>query len=479
MSDKKRRRPREDSAAIGGSAPPLSDVAFFTSGSSPQPELHLPPPEPQMRWVPVVGIGASAGGLEAFTKFFRAMPDRSGIAFVLIMHLDPTHESMMAELLGKHTSMSVTQASDGMPIQPDHVYIIPPNKQLILEDSAIHLSKPVERRGLRMPIDRFFHSLAEDQGERAICVVLSGTGVYRRIDRSRSAERDFPHYDTYAKPPPLAPQPASVGPADLPPRQRRLPQIAQEVILDRLVPPTVLVDRQLQILYFHGATERYLIHPRGEPSNDLFSVAKRGIKTKLQQIARKALAEGQTMAVHAVVHDEEIARNVRLEAVPLKEPRELEGLVLITFEDEGRAEPKELDEAVGHFRDFAALELEDELKSTRQQLSVTIEELEAANEELKASNQEVMSMNEELQATNEELETVNTQLEAKVEMFGALRRVRADVRVFLMSGYSEQEISRRFIGQGLSGFVQKPFDLQTLRTAIGGALGLGQTRTVS
>jgi two-component system CheB/CheR fusion protein len=126
---------------------------------------------------PVVGIGASAGGLDALKKFFSTIPKDSGMAFVLILHLDPNHESLMAELLARYTALKVVQAEDKMPLECDFVYVIPPNKYLSIQKGVLHMSKPSERRGLRMPIDYFFRSLAEDQQDKAICIILSGTGT--------------------------------------------------------------------------------------------------------------------------------------------------------------------------------------------------------------------------------------------------------------------------------------------------------------
>jgi two-component system CheB/CheR fusion protein len=126
---------------------------------------------------PIVAIGASAGGLEAFEQFFTHMPSDAGIAFVLIPHLDPNHPSMMTDLIGRLTKMIVVEGEDGMLVQPDHIYIIPPNRYIALFHKTIQLSIPADPRGLRMPIDFFFRSLAEDAGERAICIILSGTGT--------------------------------------------------------------------------------------------------------------------------------------------------------------------------------------------------------------------------------------------------------------------------------------------------------------
>lgn len=126
--------------------------------------------------LPIVGIGASAGGLEAFKTFFRAMPTDSGMAFVLIQHLDPTHESLMVDLLSRCTTMPVLQAEHGQPVKPDHIYMIPPNRSLTIRGTKLQLAEPVERRGMRMAIDTFFRSLAEVREEKAIGIILSGTG---------------------------------------------------------------------------------------------------------------------------------------------------------------------------------------------------------------------------------------------------------------------------------------------------------------
>ena len=125
---------------------------------------------------PIVALGASAGGLEAFEAFFKAMRHDSGMAFVLIAHLDPTHVSLLPELLQKRSRMKVHQAQDGMQVQPDHVYVIPPNKNLEILHGTLQLMQLPRPRGANHPIDTFFRSLASDQGTNAVCIVLSGTG---------------------------------------------------------------------------------------------------------------------------------------------------------------------------------------------------------------------------------------------------------------------------------------------------------------
>ncbi|MBF0355273.1 MAG: response regulator [Alphaproteobacteria bacterium] len=125
---------------------------------------------------PVVGIGASAGGLEACNKLVASLPANSGMAFILVQHLDPTHESMMVDLLSGHTSMPVLQASDGLLLERDHFYVIPPGRYLTVDQGALCLSQPEPRQGARLPFDYLLLSLAKECGRRAICVILSGTG---------------------------------------------------------------------------------------------------------------------------------------------------------------------------------------------------------------------------------------------------------------------------------------------------------------
>ena len=127
---------------------------------------------------PIVGIGASAGGLAAFEAFFSGMPSDAepGMAFVLVQHLAPDHKSILTELVRRYTRMQVFEVEDGMEVSPDCTYIIPPNRDMALLNGALQLLEPSAPRGHRLPIDFFFRSLAQDQHEQAICIVLSGTG---------------------------------------------------------------------------------------------------------------------------------------------------------------------------------------------------------------------------------------------------------------------------------------------------------------
>ena len=131
---------------------------------------------PDTAVVPIVGIGCSSGGLEALEKFFRHTNADSGLAYVVVQHLAPEHVSVLSELLQRATSMTVAEATEGVAVKPNSVYVIPPNKDLSVLHGALHLRSPIEPRGLRLPIDFFLRTLAEDQQEKAIGIILSGMG---------------------------------------------------------------------------------------------------------------------------------------------------------------------------------------------------------------------------------------------------------------------------------------------------------------
>src|SRR3989441_5429650 len=126
---------------------------------------------------PVVGIGASAGGLEAFTQLLRELPPDINMALVLVQHLDPTYKSLLTELLSKTTKLPVTEVTDGMQVKPRNVYVIPPNTSMTISKGALHLTPRVEVDRKHMPIDHFLQSLSLDQKGRAIGVILSGTSM--------------------------------------------------------------------------------------------------------------------------------------------------------------------------------------------------------------------------------------------------------------------------------------------------------------
>jgi len=140
--------------------------------------------------LPVIVVGASAGGLEACTKLLTALPADTGMAFIIVQHLDPTHPSMLPELLATHTHMTLGEATDGETVAADHVYIIPPATYLTIADGALHLSKRQQSHGARLPLDHLLKTLAEDCGSLAGCVILSGTGADGSLGLTAVVEAD-------------------------------------------------------------------------------------------------------------------------------------------------------------------------------------------------------------------------------------------------------------------------------------------------
>ena len=124
----------------------------------------------------IVAIGASAGGIEALSDLISHLPADTGMAFVLVQHLDPKHHSILTELLARKTSMKVSEVSDGLLVKPNEVYVIPPNAMMSISSHTLHLSPREESRGMHMSVDHFMRSLAEQAGNRAIGVILSGSG---------------------------------------------------------------------------------------------------------------------------------------------------------------------------------------------------------------------------------------------------------------------------------------------------------------
>ncbi|HLO66360.1 MAG TPA: chemotaxis protein CheB [Holophaga sp.] len=204
---------------------------------------------------PVVGLGASAGGLEALDQFFRALPPSTGLAFVIIQHLDPTRPGVVPELLQRATPMPVSQAVDRVKLRPDHVYMIPPGKGLAISGGRLQLTEPPEARGLRLPIDAFFRSLAQACGDRAVGVVLSGMGSDGRagLEAIRQAGGLC-----------LVQAPESA-------RFDSMPRSAlQAVVPDRVGPPAHLAAELARGALLSDATRPQALAPPAEPDPSAF-----------------------------------------------------------------------------------------------------------------------------------------------------------------------------------------------------------------
>src|SRR5690349_17867809 len=147
-----------------------ADAAVLTMAKAPEVDDVSAKP------FPVVGIGASAGGLEAFTRLLRSLPADTGMSFVLVQHMDPAHPSMLQQLLARDTRMPVTEVIAGTSVEPNHVYVIPPNRDMTIHNGALRLTLRTMGQGPHAPIDTFLCALAQDQKTKAIGIILSGVG---------------------------------------------------------------------------------------------------------------------------------------------------------------------------------------------------------------------------------------------------------------------------------------------------------------
>src|SRR5258706_247 len=157
----------------GNGPGPVATAAAATTTTTTTTATSASPDRPRF---PIVAVGASAGGLEAFQRFLGALDAKTGMAFVLIPHLAPKHESALPEILARATRLPVRAIENNVQVEPDHVYVIPPAANVVLNDSHLQLADPGAPHGPRHPIDHFMRSIAEVAGEKAIGIVLSGTG---------------------------------------------------------------------------------------------------------------------------------------------------------------------------------------------------------------------------------------------------------------------------------------------------------------
>jgi len=232
---------------------------------------------------PIVGIGTSAGGLEALEQFFTHVPEGSGIAFVVVQHLDPTHTGMMAELLQRFTRMKVSQVRDRMRIKAGEVYVIPPNKDMSILHGTLYLFEPGAPRGLRLPIDFFFQSLADDRRGSSIGVVLSGMGsdgtAGARAIKAKAGlvfvqEPATAKFDSMPRSAIDAGLADQVGPAaELP--GRIVAALGSALRVPRSIPP--LADRDM------SALEKVLILLRTRTGQDFFSYKKLTVHRRIER----------------------------------------------------------------------------------------------------------------------------------------------------------------------------------------------------
>jgi two-component system CheB/CheR fusion protein len=232
---------------------------------------------------PIVGLGASAGGLEALEQFLRHVPKDSGLGFVVVQHLDPTHKGILVELLQRGLAMPVVQIKDRMKVKPNHVYVIPPNKDLSILHGILHLLEPAAPRGMRLPIDYFFRSLADDRHEQSMGVILSGMGSDGTLGLRAIKERAgavFVQSPASAKFDSMPRKAIDAGLADVVAPAEELPG----KILDYLKHVPLLVRSEHPITEKdQGALEKIVILLRGQSGQDFSLYKKSTISRRVER----------------------------------------------------------------------------------------------------------------------------------------------------------------------------------------------------
>jgi two-component system CheB/CheR fusion protein len=407
----------------------------------------------------VVGLGASAGGLEALERFFAHLPPGPGMAFVVVQHLDPAHESLMPELLSKCTTLPVEKARHRESVAPGRIYVIPPNTLLTIVGGTLQLSTPATPRGQRSPIDVFFRSLGEDRHASAIGVILSGTGTdgtagLRAIKESGgltvAQEPTSAKYDSMPRSAVVAGCVDHVLPVEQIPvtvleyarhlaslRHQEADFLAGETVqqicaairertghdfshyerntLIRRIrrqdfaPVAALVTAEGEILHVTGRTQRFLELTAGPFENNILPMTRRELRLPLRAVLHQASRTAEPVeSADLRLEDDQGGASVRITVRPIEQRPGEPPLFLVVFAE--APAPRSSSASAPPGDDLLVQQLESELRRTKEDLQSTIEELETSNEELLSMNEELQSSNEELQTSKEELQSVNEEL---------------------------------------------------------------------
>lgn len=361
------------------------------------------------------------------------------MAFIVVQHLPPDRQSLIAEILSRHTQMPVQQIEDGMAVQANNVYIIRPGRTLAIRNGHLHFGEPVEKPGFRRPVDHFFRSLAEEQRERAVCICMSGMGS----DGTAGAQLVkavgglcIAQDPDSAKQPPMPRAMIDAGLADFVLRPEHIPDVllryaSHPYARDRLAHQPIL-SRESQalneILTILRTRTRQEFNGYKKPTVIRRIQRRMSLHQAMQmddyvKVLRNTPHEATALADDIVIHITGFFRDPQAWEALQKQVIEL----LVSFE----TIPEHSVERDGHgtATDESNRESIADHQRVRDELQTAVEELQTSNEELKASNEEVTSVNEELQSTNEEMETskeelqslneelttVNAQLQAKME----------------------------------------------------------------
>ena len=431
-------RPPVDARAEGGSKPMRS------SGHTRTAECSL---------TPVVGLGGSAGSLDALQRLLQRTPTDTGLAFVVVVHLSPEHGSMMAEILQRSTTMPVAQVSDPVRILPNHVYVTPPGKYLSTSGGLLTAIELAPHKGKHVTVDCFFRLLAESHGTAATAIVLSGGkgdgaagmkcikkhgGLTIAQDPAEAAHPGMPQsaietgmvdwiltvdqmparlIDYYN----LGKELHLAGPdvtdtslgeiTDDVPDERALREILK--LIERISPPSLVVNRDYQIVHLSASAEMYLQFGNGESSREFLRVIHPLLKVQLRAALFRAVKSKARIEIRGIAWESlGITRLVDLSVVPADDLGMDYLLILFHEMDDSNGDaaispiPETLlDSQVVH-------QLEEELDQMKAGWRQTVEQYEASVEELSAFNEELQAMNEELRSTTEELETGREELQS-------------------------------------------------------------------
>ena len=418
----------------------------------------------------IVLIGASAAGVQALQSFFNALPQRTGAAYVVVAHLDPTQRSEMPGVIAAHTRMPVVKIGEQQKLEADHVYVIPPDHRLQVIDHEITALHFDEARGERSPIDLLFRSVAEQLGD-GFAVILSGAGSDGALGVRAVKEAggivlvQDPDEAEYSSMPRAA---IASGVADfvLPVRElaQRLPDlIARDIeaagsdaahvdeallrrvlahhrrALEQVAPPSMLVDGTHRVVHLSENAGRFVMPSGGPLSGDAVDLVRPELRFELRSALNRAFEQTlSTLSLPVLVRFNGSRHRMHLMVKPVQDGGSDPHAAVVMFIEGG-----EVDEsgaaADRPLSDDTLRQLTQELELTQAQLRTVREESDAANEELRAANQDLQSINEEYRSTSEELETskeelqsinealqtVNSELKLKLE---AISRVQSDLQ---------------------------------------------------
>ncbi len=420
----------------------------------------------------VVGIGASAGGLEAIRSILQALPASTGMAYIVVQHLDPEHKSMLVELLERTTQMPTIAIEDGVSMEPDHVYVIPENADVTVEDGVLRLQPRPRASGAHEPFNLLLTSMASALGERAVGVVLSGSdrdglvgmaaireggGVVLAQDPSTAQYPSMPQHvikaglaDAILSPEGIAERLASLTDAPNQPGARPKPalspgRVAPEepssprllALAEGILPiaderAAVIVDKALGVRGFHGDVARFVTIPVGPATLDLARMAPPEVVLELRRMVDDAGKSGLRSASTVVATLGEVPTKVSVEVVPMT--GEADCFYLVVFGEAESHEAAAVGDAdvepaqLGAARELAAVRLQ--LRDLLEEKGAITEELQSSVEESQSVNEELQTAKEELQSTNEELITVNDELQDRNTELIALN---SDLTSLLMS----------------------------------------------